>query len=132
MVLNLKHKIRVLVSKIREKKKEKRRSSNWSEVRDKFLSLNPRCAACGGTEKLQVHHIVPFHVNETLELDEKNLITLCMGKDECHLSIGHGDLWRCYNPYVKEDAKKYLDSDRHHRSFLIQEVKERRIYSLKE
>jgi len=132
MVLNLKHKIRVLVSKIREKKKEKRRSSDWPEVRDKFLSLNPKCASCGGIEKLQVHHIVPFHVNETLELDEKNLITLCMGKDECHLSIGHGDSWRHYNPHVKEDAKKYLDSDRHHRSFLIQEVKQRRIHSSKE
>lgn len=132
MILNLRHKARVLLSRIREKKKERKRSPDWSEVRDKFLSLNSKCASCGGEEKLQVHHIIPFHVNETLELDEKNLITLCMGKNECHLSIGHGDSWKCYNPHVKEDAKKHLNADIHHRSFLIQEVKARRIHSSKQ
>ena len=131
MFLALRHKLRVFTSKIREKKKEKRRSKDWAEVRDNFLSLHPTCAACGGTEKLQVHHIIPFHVNEKLELDEDNLITLCMGKDECHLSIGHGDSWKCYNPRVEIDARKYLSSDKDHRRFLIEEIKSKRFYSSK-
>jgi 5-methylcytosine-specific restriction protein A len=126
MFLKLKHNFRVFSSRIREKKKEKQRSSEWAEVRDNFLLLHPNCAACGGTEKLQVHHIVPFHVDEKLELDENNLITLCMGKNECHLEIGHGDSWRCYNPKVEDDAENFFKNP-NHREFLTEEIKSRRI-----
>jgi hypothetical protein len=27
-----------------------------------------------------------------------------MDVDECHLLLGHGDDWRCYNPHVRIDA----------------------------
>jgi 5-methylcytosine-specific restriction protein A len=130
MIRELKHKFHLLTSKSREKKKEKNRSSGWKEVRDDFLRKNPTCAACGETENLQVHHIVPFHLKPELELIETNLITLCMNKNECHLEIGHGDSWKCYNPNVKEDAEKHL-SDPQHRDFLAEEVKTRRIYMSK-
>lgn len=131
MFLKLKHNFRVFSSRIREKKKEKQRSSEWAEVRDNFLLSHPNCAACGGTEKLQVHHIIPFHVDESLELEEDNLITLCMGKNECHLEIGHGDSWRCYNPKVKDDAKNFLKNP-DHRKFLTEEIKARRIHMSKQ
>jgi len=131
MLLKIKHDLRVFASRLREKKKEKQRSFKWAEVRDNFLFLNPNCAACGGTERLQVHHIIPFHVNEKLELDENNLITLCMGKNECHLEIGHGDSWKCYNPKVKDDAEKFFKNP-HHRNFLVEEIKSRRIHSSKQ
>lgn len=127
MIRSLKNKIRLLISKSREKKKEKKRSSRWKEVRDEFLIKNPTCAACGESKNLQVHHIVPFHINPKLELVEKNLITLCMNKNECHLEIGHGDSWRCYNPSVIEDAKECLDNP-DHRQFLEEEIKLKRIY----
>lgn len=128
MLRKLRHKVRVLVSKSREKKKEKRRSPEWAAVRDKFLESHPVCSACGSTEKLQVHHIIPFHVNESLELDEKNLITLCMNFDECHLEIGHGDSWKCYNPHVVRDAEKHLESDEQHRKLIAESVKAQRLY----
>jgi hypothetical protein len=47
----------------------------------------------------------PFHLKPELELDLKNLIVLCMGPNECHLLLGHGDNFKKYNPYIAADAK---------------------------
>ena len=130
MLRSIRHKARVFLSTLREKRKEHQRSSEWRHVRDKFLKENPACAACGSSKKLQVHHMMPFHIHPELELDEKNLITLCMDDNECHLIIGHGDSWRSYNPHVKEDSIKFSKADEPHREFLIEEVKSRRIHGV--
>jgi len=100
MIKATKHLYRVLHSKLRERKKSKKRSSHWNETRDAFLKGHPSCAACGGKEHLQVHHIKPFHLYPQLELEEANLLSLCMGGYECHLRIGHGDDFQSYNPKV--------------------------------
>lgn len=92
---------------IREKLKEKLRSPEWPEVRNKYLKNNPTCEACGSVKNLQVHHVEPFHLHPELELDDSNLITLCMSENDCHLLIGHGDNWRCYNPTVRQDSIEF-------------------------
>lgn len=85
------------------------RSSQWTKVRNAYLSKHRRCAACGRTDNLNVHHIKPFHLYPELELDEKNFITLCI---DHHFHLGHrcnsgGSNWaRCFNPNVREDAAK--------------------------
>lgn len=61
--------------------------------------------ACGGVKLLQVHHKKPFHLDPSLELDLTNLITLCMGKAECHLLLGHGGSFKAYNPTIQADAE---------------------------
>lgn len=101
-------KIRYIGSVVREKLKSNRRSSKWDETRDAFIKSNPLCAACGSTKKLQVHHIQPFHLHPELELDLNNLITLCMDINECHLKIGHGGSFSCYNPRAVMQAKRFL------------------------
>jgi hypothetical protein len=83
------------------------RSSKWPSVRKKFLSVFPRCASCGGSSKVEVHHIVPFHLNPALELDFDNLITLCESKKyglNCHLFVGHRGNYRDANPECKRTA----------------------------
>ena len=44
------------------------RSERWPETRAFHLNKESVCAWCGGTEKLQVHHVAPFHVLPGLEL----------------------------------------------------------------
>ena len=101
-----------------------KRSSEWPTVRKHFLASSPTCAACGGISLLNVHHKEPFHLDPKLELDPSNLITLCMGKLECHLLLGHCDNWKGYNPNVAQDAAHCLkysnDRDR-----IVQEAKSR-------
>lgn len=83
------------------------RSSQWSLIRAAHLHRNPTCAVCGGKEKIEVHHIKPFHTNPELELDFKNLITLCeAGKNGivCHQAIGHLGNYRSINIDVNADA----------------------------
>lgn len=77
------------------------RSAKWSAVRKAFVKSNPYCSACGTTRELEVHHIIPFHIDASRELDTTNLLTLCQ---DCHFYIGHLKDWNRYNPQVRDDA----------------------------
>ena len=94
------HAGRILHAVIREKAKDRLRSPHWATTRKRHLRANSVCAACGGKNVLQVHHMVPFSDRPDLELDPTNLITLCMGRKECHLHIGHGGGYKFFNPSV--------------------------------
>lgn len=88
------------------------RSSRWPTVRKKHLKENSTCAVCGGTNKLEVHHIIPFHENRELELEPSNLITLCESKSfgvVCHLLFGHLGSYKKINPNVLEDTKTWRE-----------------------
>lgn len=102
------HTFRVFYSIAREKIKAIGRSPKWPSVRESHLKQHPLCSACGGESRLQVHHIVPVHVDPSKELDNSNLITLCMGSSECHLVIGHDGSWKRDNPNVVHDAADFL------------------------
>lgn len=82
------------------------RSPEWKKVRLEHLSKNPRCAVCGNYKNVVPHHIVPFHVDPSKELDPSNLISLCEGDTfNCHLFFGHFRNWTKHNPEVTEDAR---------------------------
>jgi 5-methylcytosine-specific restriction protein A len=83
------------------------RSGRWPNVRKQHLIAKPTCAACGCDRNLQVHHCVPFHLDEEKELDPNNLITLCE-EHNCHLIFGHLYNWHSYNINVREDAAAML------------------------
>ena len=100
------HALRTLRYHARDLDHGKVRSAGWRAVERGWLSSHNTCAACGGTENLNVHHKLPFHLHPELELDPANLITLCMVKGRhCHIRIGHGDLFRNYNPDVVPDCE---------------------------
>lgn len=89
------------------------RNPHWPSVRANHLILESKCAVCAGTIDLQVHHVVPFHYcilianRPDLELDHRNLITLCQDpKTDHHLIVGHLQDFHTYNPNVRADAKK--------------------------
>src|ERR1700690_3213546 len=96
------------------------RSPHWREVAKLHLACHPRCACCKPNARqkanLQVHHIFPFHYcvalgRPDLELDDRNLITLCGDGGECpgenhHLWIGHLDNFQSSNLLVVRDAEK--------------------------
>lgn len=84
-----------------------KRSNQWPTTRKKHLVTNPFCAVCGGKEKIEVHHKVPFHTDPSLELEPSNLITLCESKSHgvvCHLFIGHSGNYKKINENVDADA----------------------------
>lgn len=78
------------------------RSNQWNNVRDNFLKKNNKCSACGTSKNLEVHHIIPVHINPELELFEENLITLCDKK--CHLLFGHLMNYKSWNTNVISDC----------------------------
>ena len=81
------------------------RSPKWPAVRAAHLKANPTCAACGGKDALEVHHIQPFHLRPELELDPRNLLTVCA--DPCDLVHGHLMAWARFNPTVVADTAAY-------------------------
>ena len=102
------HVLNVAKSLFREHQKATDRSPHWPTVEHQFRKGSPTCAACGSTKLIQVHHVKPFHMHPELELELTNLISLCMGPNECHLKIGHGDNFKDANPNVREDAAAAL------------------------
>ena len=88
----------------------KRRSPQWRSVRAKHLEDHPRCAVCGTTKKVEVHHILPFAMFPDKELEPKNLITLCEnGKYgvRCHQHYGHLGNYGKFNLNVEIDAETW-------------------------
>jgi len=95
------------------------RSPEWPKVAEEHLKTEPHCVACKpGTNpqaKLQVHRIFPFQYcialgRPDLELDQRNLITLCENEkdhpaDDHHLLVGHLDEFKSFNPDVEQDAR---------------------------
>jgi hypothetical protein len=86
------------------------RSPKWPQARKQHLTLHPTCALCGGADKLEVHHIVPFHLAPNLELVPENFITLCeslKGGINCHLAFGHLGNFKSWNVEVVNDTKAW-------------------------
>lgn len=81
------------------------RSPDWDDVRGDWIKENDSCAACGTRTRLEVHHVVPYAVDPSRELDRRNLITLCRS---CHLTFGHLRYFESWNPTVREDAARFL------------------------
>jgi 5-methylcytosine-specific restriction enzyme A len=88
------------------------RSGHWRAVEKAHLAKEPGCAACGKRVSVQVHHRFPFHYcialgRPDLELDQRNLITLCEGPgtEDHHLLIGHLDDFKSSNLSVDVDAR---------------------------
>jgi len=107
MIRHLRH-LRDLVAG--KTKSGKMRSSHWREVRAAHLENFPTCALCGGTRKIEVHHVKPFHLHPELELEEANLITLCEsghGGVNCHLAFGHLGSFQRINPQVRLDCLEW-------------------------
>ena len=110
----LHHKDTVMAGWFREQfVKRLGRASGWRKVRKEHLKRHPQCENCGKWQKrgMQVHHIKPVGLYPALELDPKNLITLC-GNPRCHLDKGHLGNWRSYNEAVIMDTKIWSDKYR--------------------
>jgi len=99
--------IQTLLDRIQGKApKGAKRSPKWRKVRNAHIKKFPRCAVCGSTKKAEVHHKIPFHIAPDLELNPKNIVTLCERKKwgiTCHLLIGHLGNYRNINISVDED-----------------------------
>jgi len=108
MIKTIKHGINLIRHHLRDVGLSAKRSGQWPTVEKHFLEAHPTCAACGGTERLNVHHVHPFHLFPELELDPNNLITLCMGEKECHLKIGHGGSFKQWVEEVRKYAAEVL------------------------
>ena len=81
------------------------RSPSWKRVRQEHLKNSPLCVACGRKDNLEVHHVIPYQVDPSKELDPNNLLTLC-GK-HCHFVFGHFMDWQSWNENVIIDSMSY-------------------------
>jgi len=91
------------------------RSPQWPAAEAAHLARCPQCACClKPGAPVQVHHIFPFHLcialgRPDLELDPRNLITLCQSRADApapdhHLLVGHLESFQSANLTVPQDA----------------------------
>ena len=84
-----------------------KRSRTWRKTRKRHLELHPQCAVCKSKKRIEVHHVIPFHIAPDKEESPDNLMTLCENKKygiNCHLLIGHVGNYRRFNPTCEMDA----------------------------
>ena len=81
------------------------RSSKWSTFKKWYEETHRKeCAVCGN-KKCSLHHIAPFHIDPSKELDSQNVIWLCDWRgNNCHFTFGHLCDFSAYNPVVEADA----------------------------
>lgn len=84
---------------IKDSVKALSRGSEWRNARNRHIEQEPYCQACGRENQLEVHHVIPWHIDESLRVDPYNLITLCK---PCHFRFGHYSYWKDHNPEVRE------------------------------
>jgi hypothetical protein len=108
-----KNPVDLLTRDIQKDPMEPRRNRSWEETRREFVRQHPQCEVCGrpATGEINVHHIIPFDIavscgRPDLELDFRNLITLCEGVSNHHLVVGHLSDWQSYNRHVRGDSKR--------------------------
>lgn len=63
---------------------------------DQYGRAHPTCEWCG-TQKIEVHHVLPQHLRPDLAADTNNMVSLCR---ECHFVVGHKKDW--VHGYVPE------------------------------
>lgn len=95
-----------------------KRSPLWNDAEKRHREQQPDCVCCATgtnmTAPVQVHHIIPFHFvvllgRPDLELDPRNLMTLCEAErhksaPNHHLLIGHFEDWQSFNQTAPTDA----------------------------
>ena len=88
-----------------------KRDPRWPAKRRSFRQRYPTCAVCGTRRKVQIHHIIPFHLAPELELKTSNLIPLCTGGRfkglHCHLIFGHLGDYQRVNEAVRAVAAEW-------------------------
>ncbi len=82
------------------------RSSQWEALRKRFLKENPVCVVSGLKSDLQVHHVVPFHRDQSLELEWSNLRTVAR---PYHFLVGHLCDWSAANPDFDAHAAEWRE-----------------------
>jgi hypothetical protein len=87
-----------------------KRSGQWPTFRKHFLE-GKVCAVCGGTNKLELHHLQPFHTDKSRELDPTNVLPLCEGNPaiNCHLFFGHLESFKSWNINAVKDAALWAE-----------------------
>lgn len=56
---------------------KRRRPTAWTKKSKEHRKLHDRCAICGKTLNLDVHHILDWTFWPEFQYDDRNLITLC-------------------------------------------------------
>ncbi len=95
------------------KKKHKENYEDIKELWEKFEKeywekhRNEKfCHICGEKKRVELHHIVPRHIDPSRIFDESNLIPLCRA---CHFRWGHLNDWDSYNPIIKTVAENLYE-----------------------
>lgn len=72
-----------------------------------YLKTHLECALCGEIKNLEVHHVIPVHIDIELSCNPINFISLCDNtlNNGCHNRFGHfGNFVKQYNKYIREFA----------------------------
>ena len=75
---------------------------NLSTIKVELLKkVNYKCESCFGTDKLKIHHKIPYNISQEAVEDIDNLIIFC---NKCHFEVGHLKNWKSFNVALIQDS----------------------------
>lgn len=72
-------------------------SEGWKMVSRAVRRRDKKCRLCESANRLEIHHITPFHAAPLLALEQSNLILLCC---DCHIKVQRN--WKRWRHRLEE------------------------------
>ena len=87
-----------------EAKDKRLLTKEWKEIREKVLELHEhKCQECGGDDRLNIHHKIPWSLDNDKSDDIDNLTVLCK---TCHCKHHSKERYREYGGLSKKGESK--------------------------
>jgi hypothetical protein len=93
----------VLMQAERTAAADARQTTEYRHAMAAYRAAHPACEWCLRPGGIEVHHVLPVHVDPDRAADTNNMVALC---ERCHLVVGHaGNFASCWVPNLKEVVK---------------------------
>lgn len=95
-----------------------------TKAKRNYVQIHSECAICGSQKNIEIHHVIPVHIDLSLSCNFDNFISLCdINNSSCHRWIGHfGDFRNKWNLNIRQYAissRLFLNKMEPKRVFII-------------
>ena len=89
-----------------------------------YATTHPECAICGNPNNIEIHHVIPVHIDITMSCNFKNFVSACDSNNNgCHRWLCHfGDFKNKWNLNIRQYAiasRLFLVKTQPNRKFII-------------
>lgn len=95
-----------------------------TKAKKAYATIRPECAICGNPSNIEIHHVIPVHIDISLACNFDNFVAACdTGNNGCHRWLCHfGDFKNKWNLDIRQYAiasRLFLEKMQPNRVFIV-------------